>query len=141
MELKKEVNELLAEMEASTLQMSGGRNFMKTLNPGKIIWQDIERIRAERPLVHNITNYVVMNTTANALLAIGALPVMAHAIEEVEEMVSLARALVINIGTLSTPWVQAMIKAGKKARRRRSRSCWIRWGAERHDSGQPWRKN
>ena len=92
---------------------------MKTLNPGKMIWQDIERIRAERPLVHNITNYVVMNTTANALLAIGASPVMAHAIEEVEEMVSLARALVINIGTLSTPWVKAMIKAGKKARRRK----------------------
>ena len=96
-----------------------GSDFMKTLNPGKMIWQDIERIRAERPLVHNITNYVVMNTTANALLAIGASPVMAHAIEEVEEMVSLAGALVINIGTLSTPWVKAMIKAGKKAHRRK----------------------
>jgi len=84
-----------------------------------MIWQDIERIRAERPLVHNITNYVVMNTTANALLAIGASPVMAHALEEVEEMVRLARALVINIGTLSPPWVRAMIKAGKEARRRK----------------------
>jgi hydroxyethylthiazole kinase len=58
-----------------------------------MIWQDIERIRAERPLVHNITNYVVMNTTANALLALGASPVMAHAVEEVEEMVGMARAL------------------------------------------------
>jgi hydroxyethylthiazole kinase len=83
-----------------------------------MIWRDIQRIRAEAPLVHNITNYVVMNTTANALLAIGASPVMAHAAEEVEEMVSLAGALVINIGTLSTSWVEAMVKAGKKARRR-----------------------
>jgi hydroxyethylthiazole kinase len=89
------------------------------LNKRKMIWQDIERIRAEKPLVHNITNYVVMNTTANALLAIGASPVMAHAVEEVEEMVSLARALVINIGTLSPSWVRAMIKAGKAARRRK----------------------
>jgi hydroxyethylthiazole kinase len=84
-----------------------------------MIWQDIQRIRAEAPLVHNITNYVVMNTTANALLAIGASPVMAHALEEVEEMAGLARALVINIGTLSAPWVEAMLKAGKEARRRK----------------------
>jgi hydroxyethylthiazole kinase len=81
-----------------------------------MIWRDIQRIRAESPLVHNITNYVVMNTTANSLLAIGASPVMAHAVEEVEEMVSHAAALVINIGTLSMAWVEAMLKAGKKAR-------------------------
>ena len=68
-------------------------------------------------MVHNITNYVVMNSTANALLAIGASPVMAHAGQEVEEMVGLARALVINLGTLSTPWVEAMVKAGQAARR------------------------
>jgi hydroxyethylthiazole kinase len=92
---------------------------MATLNPGKTIGQDLERIRAEGPLVHNITNYVVMNTTANALLAIGASPVMAHAREEVEEMVSLASALVINIGTLSAPWVRAMLQAGRAARRRK----------------------
>lgn len=84
-----------------------------------MIWQDIQRIRAEAPLVHNITNYVVMNTTANALLAIGASPVMAHAVEEVEEMAGLARAMVINIGTLSAPWVEAMAKAGKEAHRRK----------------------
>ncbi len=82
------------------------------------VWQDVLRIRAEAPLVHNITNYVVMNTTANALLAIGASPVMAHAVEEVEEMVGIARALVINIGTLSPPWIDAMVKAGRKARDR-----------------------
>ena len=81
------------------------------------IWADIERIRAEVPVIHNITNYVVMNTTANALLAIGASPVMAHAEEEVEEMTAIARSLVINIGTLSAPWIAAMFKAGEAARR------------------------
>jgi hydroxyethylthiazole kinase len=84
-----------------------------------MLWRDIQKIRAEAPLVHNITNYVVMNTTANALLAIGASPVMAHAVEEAKEMVGHARALVINIGTLSAPWVEAMVKAGKEARRRK----------------------
>ena len=82
------------------------------------IWQDIRRVREQAPLVHNITNYVVMNTTANALLAIGASPVMAHAVEEVEEMVGMASALVLNIGTLSSPWIEAMLKAAQEARRR-----------------------
>ena len=83
-----------------------------------LVWADVQKIRAEAPLVHNITNYVVMNATANALLAIGASPVMAHAIEEVEEMVRHARALVLNIGTLSAAWVEAMVKAGRQARQR-----------------------
>ncbi len=82
------------------------------------LWTDIQKIRAEAPLVHNITNYVVMNTTANALLSIGASPVMAHAIEEVEEMVGIARALVINIGTLSAPWIKSMLKAARAAKKR-----------------------
>ena len=77
--------------------------------------ESLRRLRERRPLVHNITNYVVMNYTANALLACGASPVMAHAAEEVEEMVSLAGALVLNIGTLSPLWVEAMLKAGKRA--------------------------
>ena len=72
-------------------------------------------LRERKPLVHQITNYVVMNETANATLALGALPVMAHAREEVEEMVGLAGALVLNIGTLSPAWVDAMIAAGKAA--------------------------
>jgi hydroxyethylthiazole kinase len=81
-------------------------------------WRDIELIRAEAPLVHNITNYVVMNITANALLALGASPVMAHALQEVDEMTTLARALVLNIGTLSPAWIDAMIKSGAVARQR-----------------------
>jgi len=72
-------------------------------------------IRERRPLVHQITNYVVMNETANATLALGALPVMAHAREEVEEMAAAAAALVLNIGTLSKPWIESMILAGKAA--------------------------
>ena len=75
----------------------------------------LEKLREERPLVHNITNYVVMNFTANALLAMGASPVMAHAADEVEEMVSLANAFVINIGTLSKHWIDSMLRAGSKA--------------------------
>ena len=81
----------------------------------KAIWADIKAIRKKAPLVHNITNYVVMNSTANALLSLGASPVMAHACEEVEDMTGLAGALVINIGTLSKPWIDAMEKAMLKA--------------------------
>jgi hydroxyethylthiazole kinase len=75
-------------------------------------------IRDSKPLIHQITNYVVMNETANATLALGALPVMAHAREEVEEMVGLASALVLNIGTLSSHWVEAMLLAGRAATKR-----------------------
>ncbi|MFZ0612567.1 MAG: hydroxyethylthiazole kinase, partial [Desulfobacterales bacterium] len=77
--------------------------------------RNLRAVRERKPLVHNITNFVVMNYTANALLAIGASPVMAHAIREVEEMVAHAGALVLNIGTLSEEWVASMITAGRKA--------------------------
>jgi hydroxyethylthiazole kinase len=81
-------------------------------------WIDLQQVRGRAPLIHNITNYVVMNSTANALLAVGASPVMAHAIEELDEMVAIASALVINIGTLSEHWVESMSRAGRAARRR-----------------------
>ena len=76
---------------------------------------DLALIRERKPLVHQITNYVVMNETANATLALGALPVMAHAVQEVAEMASVASALVLNIGTLSDEWVEAMVIAGHAA--------------------------
>lgn len=79
------------------------------------IAQDLTKIRQNKPLVHHITNFVVMNETANATLCIGALPVMAHAKEEVEEMVGFAGALLLNIGTLTPELVDSMILAGKKA--------------------------
>ena len=78
----------------------------------------LRTIRERKPLIHQITNYVVMNETANATLAIGALPVMAHAPEEVEEMAGLASALVLNIGTLSEHWIEAMLIAGRTATER-----------------------
>jgi hydroxyethylthiazole kinase len=80
------------------------------------LWNDIAAIRKQSPLVHNITNYVVMNNTANALLAVGASPVMAHAEEEVADMVKIAGALVVNIGTLSPAWVRAMKTAMQAAK-------------------------
>ncbi|MGH2977194.1 MAG: hydroxyethylthiazole kinase, partial [Gaiellaceae bacterium] len=82
-----------------------------SISPGTTL----RELRERKPLVHQITNYVVMNETANATLALGALPVMAHAPEEVEEMVGLASALVLNIGTLSPAWVDAMLAAGSAA--------------------------
>jgi len=85
-----------------------------TVSPGATL----RELRERKPLVHQITNYVVMNETANATLALGALPVMAHACEEVEEMVGLASALVLNIGTLSEHWIEAMLLAGRAARSR-----------------------
>jgi hydroxyethylthiazole kinase len=75
----------------------------------------LRAMREQKPLVHQITNYVVMNETANATLALGALPVMAHAGEEVEEMARIASSLVLNIGTLSEHWVEAMLLAGGTA--------------------------
>ena len=80
-----------------------------------LIWKCILQVRDTSPLVHNITNYVVMNNTANALLAIGASPIMSHAHSEIEEMVSICQSLVINIGTLDEYWTDSMIMAAKKA--------------------------
>ncbi|MBV5319053.1 MAG: hydroxyethylthiazole kinase [Desulfobulbaceae bacterium] len=77
--------------------------------------ENLLKIRQNKPLIHNITNFVVMNYTANVLLACGASPVMSHAENEVEEMVAFAGALVLNIGTLTDPWIAAMLKAGRKA--------------------------
>ncbi|HEY5570803.1 MAG TPA: hydroxyethylthiazole kinase [Bacteroidales bacterium] len=77
--------------------------------------RDVQLVREKSPLIHNITNYVVMNNTANALLAIGASPVMAHSIDEVVEMAGIASALVLNIGTLDAEWVESMLLAGKTA--------------------------
>jgi hydroxyethylthiazole kinase len=73
-------------------------------------------IREKRPMIHHITNYVVMNVTANVTLAMGASPVMAHANEEVEDMVVFASAHVLNPGTLSPHWITAMLRSGKKAK-------------------------
>jgi hydroxyethylthiazole kinase len=79
---------------------------------------DLAALRERQPLVHNITNYVVMNFTANALLAVGASPIMAHAEEELAELLGIVSALVLNIGTLSTPWIRSMQVAAAEAKLR-----------------------
>ena len=75
----------------------------------------LAHIRRKSPLVHNITNFVVMNSSANILLALGASPVMAHCKSEIEEMTSLAAALVLNIGTLDQDWIGSMHMAAEIA--------------------------
>jgi hydroxyethylthiazole kinase len=75
------------------------------------IYEDILNIRKQAPLVHNITNFVVMQSTADALLALGASPIMAHAEEELSDIINIAQSLVINLGTLDAKWVNSMIKA------------------------------
>lgn len=79
-------------------------------------WRTRLALNAEAPLVHNITNLVAMDLAANVLLAVGASPVMAHARDEVADMVGLAGALTINIGTLDPDWVEAMHLAVDRAR-------------------------
>ena len=75
----------------------------------------LRRLSEERPLIHHLTNYVTVNLVANTTLSVGALPVMAHALEEVVEMVGLASALVVNIGTLDPPFIEAALIAGNRA--------------------------
>ncbi|MCW3490547.1 hydroxyethylthiazole kinase [Dethiobacter alkaliphilus] len=75
----------------------------------------LEKLREEKPLVHHITNMVTMSECANVTLVAGGLPIMAHAPQEVAEMVSHAGALVLNIGTLTPAQVDAMVLAGRRA--------------------------
>ena len=82
----------------------------------------ISSVKTDNPLVQNITNFVAMNTAANVLLAIGASPAMVHATPEAPEFVKITRALTVNIGTLSQPWVDSMLATTKVA----------------HDEGIPW---
>lgn len=88
-----------------------------TLLPSDL-WADIAAVREHAPLVHSITNLVVMNFNANVLLAAGASPVMAHALEEVADMAGIAQSLVLNIGTLDSYWIESMRLALPVAARR-----------------------
>ncbi len=78
------------------------------MDHGGAAWRTLSRIRERRPLVHNITNYVAMDLSANVLLAVGASPAMIHAVQETAEFALAADALVVNIGTLSDGWVGGM---------------------------------
>ncbi len=75
----------------------------------------LKKVKDVRPLVHNITNVVVTNVVANSLLAVGASPVMAYAVEEVDEMARTANALALNMGTLDRQLVESMFEAGRAA--------------------------
>lgn len=79
------------------------------------LYEILTRIKRDKPLIHHITNYVTANDCANVVLALGGTPVMADDPNEVEEMVSLASALVLNIGTLNEKKIESFILAGKKA--------------------------
>lgn len=79
----------------------------------KTIWNNIVKLREQSPLVHNITNYVVMNNSANALLACGASPIMAHDELELEQIISICSATVLNIGTLDSNSIKQMVAAMK----------------------------
>lgn len=78
----------------------------------------LSKIRKQKPLIHHITNFVVMNDTANITIHLGASPVMAHAHEEMKEMTVIAGALVLNIGTLTEYWIGSMLIAGEVANKK-----------------------
>jgi hydroxyethylthiazole kinase len=113
-------------LKKSRLQRNGSRRKLTKWGPRGNIRMDmaartsglLDRIRSTGPLVHNITNLVVMNPSANILLALGASPVMAHSRREVAEMAAMAGALVLNIGTLSEKWIEAMLLAAGAANQR-----------------------
>ncbi len=82
----------------------------------KFAAETLEKVKRKKPVIHSITNFVVMNSTANVLLALGASPIMAHAMEEMEDIAAISNALIINMGTLSKPWIQSMNAAARLAR-------------------------
>jgi len=87
---------------------------MKMIKPYDIL----KKIKEKKPLIHHITNWVTIYDCANITRSFGALPVMAHAVEEVSEMVGIASALVLNIGTLTPTLINSMIAAGRQANKK-----------------------
>lgn len=86
----------------------------KDITPSTI-YNNLLLIREKQPLIHNISNYVAMQPIANLLLAIGASPLMAHAIKELAEIVRISQALVVNMGTLDERWVASILEAQNAA--------------------------
>jgi hydroxyethylthiazole kinase len=85
------------------------------MKPAEITCRGLAAVRSRKPMVHHITNTVVMNLTANVTLCLGAAPVMAPSVEESPEMVSFAGALLLNIGTLDPDLIESMLAAGRVA--------------------------
>jgi len=84
-----------------------------------MVYELLDEVRTKKPLVHHITNWVTIYDCANMTRAYGALPVMAHAIEESADMAGIASSLVLNIGTLTPELVESMIHAGIRANERK----------------------
>jgi hydroxyethylthiazole kinase len=101
-----------------TLPFEGAQDAADARFGAGAIAEDLHAVRQRSPLVHNVTNFVVMQQTANALLALGASPIMAHAEAELDELLAYAGALVLNIGTLDPQWIAAMERALAGARSR-----------------------
>lgn len=78
----------------------------------------LDKVRTEKPVIHHLTNWVTIYDCANIVKVFGASPVMAHAKEEVADMAGIASALVLNIGTLTTDFVEAMKLAAIAANRK-----------------------
>lgn len=78
----------------------------------------LKRLRRQKPVIHHLTNWVTIYDCANIVKALGASPVMAHAPQEVAEMSAIASALVLNIGTLTTDFVESMKLAAKSANKK-----------------------
>ena len=82
------------------------------------IYSFLEKVKLQKPVVHHLTNWVTIYDCANIVKVLGASPVMAHAPEEVEDMTGIASSLVLNIGTLTVDFVDAMKIAAKTANKR-----------------------
>jgi hydroxyethylthiazole kinase len=95
--------------------MSAKENSEDPMTPAETAARGLAAVRGKHPMVHHITNSVVMNLTANITLCLGAAPVMAACIQESPEMVRQAGALLLNIGTLDPAQVKSMLAAGKAA--------------------------
>ncbi len=85
--------------------------------------QNLQQIKQQSPLILNITNFVAMQTTANALLALGAAPIMAHAVSELDDLTSIANALVINMGTLDNALLESIDCAQRLAKTKKNTNC------------------
>ncbi|MCX5696928.1 MAG: hydroxyethylthiazole kinase [Candidatus Omnitrophica bacterium] len=82
-------------------------------------YEVLEKVRLKKPVVHHLTNWVTIETCANVVKVLGASPVMAHAPEEVAEMAGIASGLVLNIGTLTVDFIEAMKIAAKAANKKK----------------------
>lgn len=98
--------------------MGSGREILRLIKMKKInipAFELLEKVRLTNPVVHHLTNWVTIYDCASIVKVFGASPVMAHAKEEVADMAKIASSLVLNIGTLTVDFIEAMKLAAKSA--------------------------